>query len=44
MLVIMVVPAEEHLAERPGVLDAAELVGEIGSVCEGLDSHAGHAT
>ena len=32
---LRVVPAEEALAERPGVFDAAEPVGEVGPVLQG---------
>jgi hypothetical protein len=35
--VLVVVPAEEALAERPGVLDAAEFLREVGPVLEGLE-------
>ena len=39
--VIVVVPAEEDLAERSGVLDGAEPVGEVGPVLEGLELRLG---
>lgn len=35
--VVVVVPAEEDLVERSGVLDGAEPVGEVGPVLEGLE-------
>jgi hypothetical protein len=35
--VLVVVVRKERLAERPGVLDAAETLGEGGAVLEGLE-------
>jgi hypothetical protein len=41
MAMIMVVPAEEPVAEHPRVLDAAEAVGEVRPVLQGLELRLG---